>query len=328
MADLSTKYMGLSLRSPIIAASSGLTNSLQDLKEIEKFGAGAVVLKSLFEEEINIELQKSMAEMNRPGTLYPEIYDFFSYDDVEDSVSNYLFLIEKAKKVLQIPVIASVNCMSATDWISFSKRIEEAGADGIELNLFILPSDFKRTIEETERVYFDVISSIKKEVSLPIAIKTSYYFSNLGQMLKKLSETGISALVLFNRFWSPDFDIENFKILSSHVLSTPGELSISLRWIGIMANRVKCDLAASTGIHDGRAVIKQLLAGANAVQVASALYRNGFPRIQSMLNEVDEWMNRKNYKTINDFRGKLSQSQSDDPAAFERIQFMKHFSGK
>ncbi|MFH1050164.1 MAG: dihydroorotate dehydrogenase-like protein [bacterium] len=328
MADLSTKYMGFNLRSPIIAASSGLTNSLQDLKEIEKFGAGAVVLKSLFEEEINIELQKSLTEMNRPGTLYPEIYDFFSYDDAEDSVSKYLFLIEKAKKVLQIPVIASINCMSATDWIGFSKRIEEAGADGIELNLFILPSDFNRSIEDTEKVYFDVINSVKKEVKLPIALKTSFYFSNLGQMLQKLSETGISSLVLFNRFWSPDFDIETFKLLSSHVLSTPGELAISLRWIAIMANRVKCDLAASTGIHDGRAVIKQLLAGANAVQVASALYRNGFPKIQKMLDEVEEWMNRKNYKTIDEFRGKLSQSQSDNPASFERVQFMKHFSGK
>ena len=328
MTDLSTKYMGFNLRSPIIAASSGLTNSLQDLKEIEKYGAGAIVLKSLFEEEINIELQKSINHMNRPGTLYPEIYDFFSYDDVEDSVSNYLFLIEKAKKVLQIPVIASINCISASDWIGFSKRIEEAGADGIELNLFILPSDFKRTNEETEKVYFDVIESVKKEIKIPMALKTSFYFSNLGQMLKKLSETGIAALVLFNRFWSPDFDIDNFKILSSHVLSTPGELSISLRWIAIMANRVKCDLAASTGIHDGRAVIKQLLAGANAVQVASALYRNGFPRIQKMLDEVEEWMKIKKFKNISEFRGILSQSQSHDPAAFERVQFMKHFSGK
>lgn len=328
MVDLTTKYMGMNLRSPIIAGSSGLTNSLQDLKEIEKYGAGAVVLKSLFEEEINIELQKQVAEMNRPGTLYPEIYDFFNYDDVEDSVSKYLFLIEKSKKVLEIPVIASINCVSASDWTGFAKGIEEAGADALELNLFILPSDFHRTIEETEKVYFDVVKSVKKEVKLPIALKTSFYFSNLGQMLMKLSETGIDALVLFNRFWSPDFDIENFRILSSHVLSTPGELSLSLRWIAIMSNRVKCDLAASTGIHDGRAVIKQLLAGANAVQVASTLYRNGFPRIQKMLDEVEEWMNSKKFKTISEFRGKMSQSKSDDPAAFERVQFMKHFSGK
>jgi len=328
MVDLSTKYMGMNLKSPIIAASSGLTNSLQDLKEIEKYGAGAVVIKSLFEEEINNELLKSLANMNKPVTLYPEIYNFFSYDDAEDSVSSYLFLIEKAKNVLQIPVIASINCVSVNDWTGFSKRIEEAGADGIELNLFLLPSDFHRTTEETEKVYFEVINAVKKEVKIPIALKTSFYFTNLGQMLLKLSETGISALVLFNRFWSPDFDIDNFKILSSHVLSTPGELALSLRWIAIMSNRVKCDLAASTGIHDGRAVIKQLLAGANAVQVASAIYRNGFPRIQKMLDEVAEWMESKKFKSINEFRGMLSQTKSDDPAAFERIQFMKHFSGK
>lgn len=328
MVDLSTKYMGLDLRSPIIAGSSGLTNSLEDFKEIEKFGGGAIVLKSLFEEEINIEMKKNLEEMNKPGTIYPEIYDFFDYDSVEDSVSKYLFLIEKAKKILSIPVIASINCVSDGDWVHFAKRIEEAGADGLELNLFILPSDFNRSAQQTEQIYFDVIRDVKKEVKLPIAVKTSFYFSNLAQMLKRLSETGISALVLFNRFWSPDFDIDNFRILSSHVLSTPGELSISLRWIAIMANRVKCDLAASTGIHDGRAVVKQILAGANAVQVASTLYRNGFPRIQKMLDEVEEWMDEHNFKTLNDFRGKMSQAESEDPAAFERVQFMKYFSGK
>jgi dihydroorotate dehydrogenase (fumarate) len=210
----------------------------------------------------------------------------------------------------------------------FAKRIEAAGADALELNLFILPSDFNRTAEETEKIYFDVINKVRNEVKIPIAVKTSYYFTNLGQMLKRLSETGISALVLFNRFWSPDFDIENFKILSSHVLSTPGELSISLRWMAIMANRVSCDLAASTGVHDGRAVVKQILAGANAVQIASTLYRNGFQRIQKMLDEMEEWMEQHEFKKLDDFRGKMSQSSSDDAAAFERVQFMKHFSGK
>jgi dihydroorotate dehydrogenase (fumarate) len=328
MADLSTKYMGMKLRSPIIAASSGLTNSLQDFKEIEKYGAGAIVVKSLFEEEINIEMEKSLAEMNRPGTLYPEIYDFFDYDTVEDSVSRYLFMIEKAKKVSQIPIIASINCVTASDWTHFAKRIEEAGADGLELNLFLLPSDFERTVEETEQIYFDVIKNVKKEVSLPIAIKTSYYFTNLGQFLKELSETGIQALVLFNRFWSPDFDIDNMKILSSHVLSTPGELSTSLRWVALMSNKVKCDIAASTGIHNGRSVIKQILAGANAVQVASALYRYGFPRIREMLGELEQWMADKDYGTLAEFRGIMSHSKSDNPASFERIQFMKYFSGK
>lgn len=328
MADLSTKYMGFNLRSPIIAASSGLTNSLQDIKEIEKYGAGALVLKSLFEEEINIEMQKSLSQMNKPGNNKLEIYDFLDYDIAEDSVSRYLFLIEKSKKVTSIPIIASINCINTGTWPQFAKRVEEAGADGLELNIFVMPSDLKRTAEQTEKIYFDVISDVRKVVSLPIAVKTSYYFSNLGQMLQKLSETDISALVLFNRFWSPDFDIDDFKILSSHVLSTPGELFLSLRWISIMANRVKCDLAASTGIHDGRGVIKQILAGANAVQIASTLYRNGFPRIQKMLDEVSEWMSLKNFMTLNDFRGMMSQHKNDDPAAYERVQFMKIFSGK
>ena len=165
MVDLSTKYMGFNLRSPIIAGSSGLTNSLQDFKELEKFGAGAIVLKSLFEEEINIELQQSMAEMNRPATIYPEIYDFFDYDTVEDSVSRYLFLIEKAKNIVNIPIIASINCVSASDWTIFAKRIEAAGADGLELNLFILPSDFNRTAEETEKIYWHRIFQLP--VQLP-----------------------------------------------------------------------------------------------------------------------------------------------------------------
>lgn len=328
MSEISTKYMGFNLRSPIIAASSGLTNSIQDIKELYKFGAGAIVLKSIFEEEINIEMKKSLDQMNRPGTIYPEIYDFFDYDTVEDTLSTYLHLIESAKKEVNIPIIASVNCTSANEWTVFAKRFEEAGADGLELNLFVLPSDFNRTTEQTEQIYFDVIEKVKKEVSIPIAIKTSYYFSNLGQMLQKISQTGIAGLVLFNRFWSPDFEIDNFKVMSSHVLSTPGEITNSLRWIAIMANRVKCDIASSTGVHDGRSAIKMLLAGANAVQIASTLYKNGLSRIQTINEEIIEWMDKHEFKSIEDFRGKMSQSQSNDPAAFERVQFMKHFSGK
>ncbi len=328
MVDLSTNYLGFRLRSPIVAASSGLTDSLQDLKEIEKFGAGAVVLKSLFEEEINFEMKKNMEKMTKPGTLYPEIYDQFDYDLVEDSVSRYLFLIEKSKDTLKIPVIASVNCISSSEWHVFAQRIEEAGADALELNMFILPSDPDRLTEEMEKTYFDVVKKVKKETSIPIALKVSYYFSNLAGMLKKLSETGIGALVLFNRFWSPDFDIDKFNIKASHVLSTPGELALSLRWIAIMANRVKCDLAASTGVHDGRALIKQLLAGADATQIASTLYRNGFPRIKAMLDDLEEWMDKHHFDGIDDFKGKMSQAESLNPASYERAQFMKFFGAK
>lgn len=328
MPDLSTKYMGLNLKSPIIAGSSGLTNSVKDIMEIEKYGAGAVVLKSLFEEEIIHELEKNQLEMLRPGTLYPEIFDFFDFDTMEDSVSKYLFLIEDLKKEVSIPIIPSVNCISSEEWTGFAKRLESAGADALELNLFIMPSDFARKKEDFENVYFEVIDKVKKEINIPVSIKVSYYFSNLGSMLQRLSESGIDGLVLFNRFYSPDFDIENMQIVPANIYSSPDDISISLRWISIMANRVKCSLAASTGVHDGAGLIKQILAGADAVQVASALYKNGFSRIQKMLDELTNWMNKKEFGNLNEFRGKMSQSNSSNPAAFERVQFMKHFSKK
>ncbi len=328
MTDLKTNYLGLELRNPIIAGSSGLTNSVTDIINLEKSGAAAVVLKSLFEEEIIMELQDTYREMNTPGTLYPEIYDMFDYDSVEDSVTKYLFLIEESKKTVKIPIIASVNCVSSEEWPQFTRRIQDAGADALELNVFVMPSDFSKSAEDNEKIYFDVIDKVKSEASIPISVKISYYFSNLGQMVQKLSQTGIQGIVLFNRFYSPDFNLDNFNVMSTNVLSTPGELSTSLRWIAIMSDRVNCDLCASTGIHDGRSVVKEILAGAKSVQVASTLYRHGFGRIRQMLDEMEEWMKLKDYKALDDFRGRMSQKQSSNPAAYERVQFMKYFSGK
>ncbi len=328
MIDLTTKYMGLTLRNPIIVGSSGLSETLDGLKDLEKHGAGAVVLKSLFEEEIILEMQQAAAQMNAPGNIYPEMNDFFDLDTVEDSVSKYLRLIEDAKKELSIPVIASVNCVSSHEWPVFAKRIEKAGADALELNVFLLPSDFEHTSEENEKVYFEVIDKVKKEISIPVSLKISYFFSNLGSMIKRLSETNVDALVMFNRSYNPDFNIDNFSITSTNVLSTPGSLSTSLRWIAIMSQRVSCDLAASTGVHSGRAVIKQILAGAQAVQVVSALYRHGNHKLSAILDEMVEWMKEKGYDSPDEFRGRMSQARSGNPAAYERVQFMKYFSGK
>lgn len=328
MIDITTKYLGLELKSPIIVGSCGLTNSLEDIQNHEANGAGAVVLKSLFEEEITLELEHSKAQMMQHGPMYPEIYDLFDYDTVEDSVTRYLNLIKDCKKQVNIPIIASVNCISSDEWINFSKQLEDAGADALELNLFILPSDFTRSAEENERVYFEVIEKVKNTVKIPVALKISYYFSNLGTMIQRLSETGIDGLVLFNRFYNPDFNIDNLTVTAANILSSPSDLPISLRWIAIMAHRVKCDLAASTGVHDGTAVIKQLLAGANAVQVVSAIYKNGSEIIKTMNNELIEWMDKHHYSKIEEFRGKLAQAKSKNPAAYERAQFMKHFSGK
>ena len=328
MADLSTSYLGLSLRNPIIAASSGLTKSIHQIQELEKRGAGAVVLKSIFEEEINYEMKKNMSKMNAPSLIYPEIYDAFDFSAMEDGVSKYLFLIEDAKKSVNIPIIASVNWVGDEECSRFGKRIQDAGADAIELNMFILPSDLQRSGDDNEKVYFDVIERVKKEISIPVSLKISYYFSNLANMIKKLSETGINGLVLFNRFYSPDIDINSMEVNPSNIYSSPADITISLRWIAIMANRVQCDLAASTGVHDGEGVVKQILAGANAVQVASTLYKHGFSAITDMVEFLDKWMTKKKFNKIEDFRGKLSQSATNNPAAYERVQFMQHFAGK
>jgi dihydroorotate dehydrogenase (fumarate) len=210
---------------------------------------------------------------------------------------------------------------------SFAKQLEEAGADALELNMFFLPSEFDRTSEEKEKAYFQIIEKVQKEVRIPIALKISYYFSNLGPMIQNLSNTGIAGLVLFNRFYSPDFDIEKLEVVSSNVFSNPSDVTISLRWIGIMAERVHCDLAASTGVHDGAALIKQILAGANAVQVVSALYKHGKGHIATMLETLEGWMKKKGFNSLSDFRGKLSQAKSSNPAVYERVQFMKYFGG-
>lgn len=328
MTDLTSKYMGLKLRNPIIIASSGLTENVSGLKELEKFGAGAVILKSLFEEEILIELKHQKNEMYRNGNIYPEIFDLFDLTTVEDSVSKYLDVISEAKQSLTIPVIASINCTSSNEWTIFAKRLEDAGADALELNVFVLPTDFGRSSSENEQVYFEIIDKVLAEVKIPISLKISYYFSNLGSMIQKLSNTGISGLVLFNRFYSPDIDVNNLDIVPASIYSHPDDLYITLRWIAIMAERVRCDLAATTGIHDSKAVIKMLLAGANAVQIASTLYKNGISYLQVILNELNEWMEKHKFTSVEQFRGKLSQAKSLNPAVYERAQFMKHFSGK
>jgi dihydroorotate dehydrogenase (fumarate) len=327
MADLSTQYLGMTLKNPVIAGSSGLTNSVKSIKQLEEGGAGAVVLKSIFEEEIAFESDDIIKEAESKGYDLDQ-FDYFDYKIKEDNLNKYTTLIRESKQSVSIPVIASVNCVYSHEWLAFVSQIEKAGADALELNMFFLPSDFQRTSEEKETAYFQIIEKVQKAVSIPISLKISYYFSNLGPMIQQLSETGIAGLVLFNRFFSPDFDIDKFEVVPGNTFSAPSDLPISLRWVAIMAERVKCDLAASTGVHDGTAVIKQLLAGADAVQVVSALYKKDKGYIQEMLKTLEGWMTEKGFSTLADFRGKMSQDKSSDPAAYERMQFMKYFGGK
>jgi len=326
MIDLKTKYLGLDLKNPIIIASSGLTKSIDNIIKFEQLGAAAVVLKSLFEEQIKHEINKVQNQSNDLYS-YPEADDYIANYSHQHNLNEYLNLIREAKQKVSIPIIASINCVSASEWTSFAKKIEDAGADALELNAFILPSDFNRTAAQNEQVYFDIVEKVKKEVKIPIAIKLNHYFSSFAQMAQKLSWTGISGLVLFNRFFTPDIDVDKMKINAANVYSKPEEIAIPLRWVAILSGNVQCDIAATTGIHDGKGVVKQLLAGAKAVQVCSTLYMNGFEQIEEMISYLQHWMQTHEYKSIDAFRGLLSHKKAENPAAYQRVQFMKHHAG-
>jgi len=324
MTNLNVKYLGLDLKNPIIAGSSGLTNSIENLKAIEAAGAGAVVLKSIFEEEIYLEFAHEFSKLG-PMDNNLEFLDYYDYQIKKDNLKRYLTLIKEAKKELSIPVIASINCVSSQEWGFFAKKVEDAGADAIELNMFILPSNLSQTSQDNERMYFDIVSRIASKVNIPLSLKISSYFSSLGSIIRDLSFSEVKGLVLFNKYYSPDVDIEHQKIISSDVLSHDSDYKLSLRWIGMMANRVNSDLSASTGVHDWQTVVKMLLVGATTVQVVSALYRDGFPVITDMIQNLERWMDSNNYTSIADFRGKLSLDNSTNLAEFERVQFMRNF---
>ncbi len=327
MADLSTTYMGLKLRSPIIASSSTLTGSAENVKVLADNGVGAVVLKSLFEEEIVIELEKSMKKMLSENHLYPETMDFYDTYDVEDDLTLYLKLISDCKAETDIPIIASVNCVSANNWTYFAESLQDAGADAIELNVFAVPAPDQQS-SETEKSYLEILEAVKREVTIPVSLKIGKYHANVSGLIKSLSGGGADAIVLFNRFFLPDIDIDSMELVSSNVYSNESEYLLPLRWIALTSGLVECDLSATTGIHDSKSLIKVLLAGAQTVQVATTLYKNGFGYLEVILTELKQWMDKNGFATIDEFRGKLSQSSISNPAGFLRFQFMKHISEK
>jgi dihydroorotate dehydrogenase (fumarate) len=325
--DLSTTYLGLKLPTPLIVGSSGLTATAERIGAFAQHGAGAVVLKSIFEEEILFEHEGVLQEA-RAERVNLDQFDYYDFHLRGKKLGGYFDLVGAAKRAASIPVIASVNCVYSHEWTAFARRIAEAGADALELNMFFLPSDFSRSAQEQTEAYLRVVDKVLAAVSIPVALKISHYFTDLGPMIQKLSRTGVAGLVLFNRFFSPDIDIERLTVKPSFVFSTPGDLALPLRWIAIMANKVDCDLAASTGVHDGAALIKLLLAGARAVQSVSSLYRRGPEHLAAMLGELKAWMERHGCASLEAFRGRLSQEAAGNPAAYERVQFMRYFGGE
>lgn len=320
--DLSTKYLGLTLKNPIVVSSSKLTGTLPNIKACADAGAGAVVLKSLFEEQIITKTEASL-KRNEMYFWYPEASDYVVEISKGSGVNDYLKLIRDAKAAVDIPIIASINCVSPVEWPVFAKKIEEAGADAIELNIAIFPFDKKISSQQIEDMYVEILKAVKAQVSIPVSVKMGRYFTNIFAMANRLADEGADGLVLFNRFYNPDVDIANMKVVTDNIFSSPDEKSIPMRWIALLsADGINCDLAASTGIHYSIGVVKQLLAGATVTQLCTTLYQNGIPYIREIVSGIEDWMKKNHFKKIDDFRG-LVNKKTENTAAFERMQYMR-----
>lgn len=321
MADLSTTYMGLELRNPILVASCSLSKDADGVKKCADAGAGAVVLKSLFEEQIWVGIEQTG---QYTGALWhSEAVDYVEKMGLALGPTEYLKLIEEAKRSVSIPVIASLNCTSSDVWVEYAKRIAAAGADGVELNIALMPSDPKRRPGEIEERYFRIIENVRINADIPIAVKIGSHFTSVAEFAHQLQLRGAAALVLFNRFYQLDIDIEKLSLSPGYRFSSPHEMSVPLRWISLLAGRLEADLAASTGVHDGAGTVKQLLAGATVVQLCSTLYISGLEKIGEVLGFVESWMKKHGFDSIEQFRGKLSQMQSEKPELYERLQYIK-----
>ena len=325
MVDLSTKYMGLELDNPLVVASCSIVKTSDAVRRCADAGAGAIVLKSLFEEQIEVEAQK--LEEHLWMASHSEAFDYVTNMGMELGPREYLKLIENAKKTVSIPIIASINCISSKWWLGYARQVAAAGADALELNIAIMPGDPKHSANELEKVYLQIVDDVKREIDLPLAIKIGPHFSAIPQMANQLAVHGAAAIVLFNRFYQLDIDIDKLELVPGNRFSSPDEMSLSLRWISILYGNANCDLAASTGVHDGHCVIKHLLAGATVTQLCSTLYIYGVEQLTYIRTQLEQWMQQHRFQTIADFRGKLSQSQSRRPEIYERLQYIKALVG-
>lgn len=323
--DLTTTYCGLELANPLMASSSPMTGSVESLVALEEAGIGAVVLPSLWEEQIEHEAM----EFQRLYTLTTEHYAeslsgyFPEFEDYGTRTEAYLAHIVDAKEALSIPVVASLNGTTRGGWVHYARRLEAAGADALELNVYLITTDPYATAEDVEARYLDLVESVKAEVSIPLAVKIGPYFSSLPNMARRLHDAGADALVLFNRFYQPDIDLESLEVLPRVHLSPPTALLLPLRWIGILRGTVPIDMAITSGVHDAKDALKALLVGADAVMMASALLREGPGLVRAMLLEMREWLDEHDYESVEQMKGSMSIGSSPNPDAFVRANYMK-----
>jgi dihydroorotate dehydrogenase (fumarate) len=317
-----TNYLGLRLKNPVIAGSSGLTGNIAGLEKIAKAGAGAIVLKSIFEEQIIME-----SEMVARGSSYPEAEDYISTYTKNHALDQYLRLIEEAKAKIDIPIIGSINCISSSNWTSFALNMQQAGVDSLELNVFFVPKNLRESNNEFEDLYERIVSSIIKKVNIPVSVKIGQNFTQLPAFVNSIASQGAKGIVMFNRFYAPDINIQNLSLTHAEVFSNPADIRDSMRWVGIISALIpSIDICASTGIHNSSGVIKQILSGAKAVQVCSALYKSGVDHIRTIIIDLEEWMTTHNFSSIDEFRGRMNYKNIPDPMIFERVQFMKYYS--
>jgi len=326
--DLSTTYLGLKLKNPIVPSASPLSHTLDSMKRLEDAGAAAIVMYSLFEEQIAHEAAELDHYLSYGTETYAEALTYFPEpQEFHLGPDEYVNLLRKAKESLKIPVMGSLNGISTGGWINYAKKIEEAGADAIELNVYYIPTDPKLTAQDVENRYLEVLKAVKSTVKIPVAMKLSPFFSSMANMARRLDQAGVGGLVMFNRFYQPDIDLETLEMKPSVNLSTPQAMRLPLRWVAILYGRVKASLAATSGIHTAEDVLKMLMAGADVTMMASSLLKNGPQRITEVLARMDQWMLEHEYVSVAQMKGSMSQKSVADPSAYERANYMKVLQG-
>jgi len=328
MIDLSTEYLGLKLRTPLVPSASPLSQEVSSIRRMEDAGASAVVLYSLFEEQLRQESLELEHHLNEGTESFAESLTYFPQpSEFRLGPEGYLDLIRKAKQAVKIPIIASLNGTTVGGWTQYARQIQQAGADALECNIYYIPTDPHLSSAQVEQTYIEIVSSVKSAVTIPVAVKISPFFSNLANMAQRLDTAGANGLVLFNRFYQPDVDLEELEIKPNVLLSGPQALRLPLTWIGILYGRVKASLAATSGIHEAQDAIKVLMVGANVTMVCSSLLRNGINHIRSLEQGIKEWMENHEYESVKQLQGSMSQIRCADPGAFERAHYMRAVKG-
>jgi len=322
--DLTTTYLGLNLKNPIVPSASPLSRDIDKIKEMEDAGAAAVVLHSLFEEQITHEELEFYFHTEPYEESYAEATTYFpKSNNYESGPEEYLEHIRKAKEAVQIPIIASLNGATPGGWTEYAKKMEMAGADALELNVYMLATDPEKSSEDIEQIYLDILRMVKSTVSIPVVMKLSPYFSSLAGFTKKLDDAGVDGLLLFNRFYQPDIDLENLEVVPNVILSTPQSMRLPLRWIAILYGKVKADLAATSGIHTAEDVIKMTMVGAKVTEIFAALHEYGINHIRQVLKDIKSWMIDHEYESLDQMRGSMSHRSVANPGAFERANYMR-----